>query len=86
MPHLRRPEYDDVTEFLPKFAEMTKEAGRDPASVPVTVWGVDDNADRLKRFRDLGIDRVSVSLPSEDEDTLLPVLDKWAALIRKLEG
>ena len=86
MPHLRRPEYDDVTEFLPKFAEMTKEAGRDPASVPVTVWGVDDNADRLKRFRDLGIDRVSVSLPSEDEDTLLPVLDKWAGLIREVAG
>ncbi|MDH3703968.1 MAG: LLM class F420-dependent oxidoreductase [Alphaproteobacteria bacterium] len=84
MPHLRRPEYDDVTVFLPKFAEMTKEAGRDPASVPVTVWGVDDNADRLKRFRDLGIDRVSVSLPSEDEDTLLPVLDKWAGIIREI--
>ena len=84
MPHLRRPEYDDVTEFLPKFAEMTKDSGRDPASVPVTVWGVDDNADRLKRFRDLGIDRVSVSLPSENEDTLLPVLDKWAGLIREI--
>ena len=33
---------------------------------------------------DLGIDRVSVSLPSEDEDTLLPVLDKWAGLIREV--
>ena len=28
----------------------------------------------------------NVSLPSEDEDTLLPVLDKWAGLIREVAG
>ena len=84
MPHVKRPEYDDVSEFLPKFAEMVAEADRDPESVPVTMWGVGDDADQLKRFRDLGAVRAVVSLPSETEDTILPELDRWADIIRTL--
>jgi alkanesulfonate monooxygenase SsuD/methylene tetrahydromethanopterin reductase-like flavin-dependent oxidoreductase (luciferase family) len=39
IPHASRPQYGDVTEFLQRFREMAAEAGRDPTSVPVTVWG-----------------------------------------------
>jgi len=39
IPHSRRPQYEDVTDFLPQFRQMAAEAGRDPAEVPVTVWG-----------------------------------------------
>jgi probable F420-dependent oxidoreductase len=39
IPHASRPQYGDVTEFLPRFRQMAAEAGRDPGSVPVTVWG-----------------------------------------------
>jgi len=38
IPHASRPQYGDVTEFLPRFRQMAAEAGRDPAAVPVTVW------------------------------------------------
>jgi alkanesulfonate monooxygenase SsuD/methylene tetrahydromethanopterin reductase-like flavin-dependent oxidoreductase (luciferase family) len=86
MPHISRPQYDDVTEFLPKFQEMAKEAGREPGSVPVTAWAVGEDADRLKRYRDLGIERAVVSLPSEKADTTLPLLDRWADLIRTVQG
>src|SRR5438270_8785698 len=33
IPHSRRPQYEDVTDFLPQFRQMAAEAGRDPASV-----------------------------------------------------
>src|SRR5690242_21437638 len=52
-------------EYLPAFRKMAQEAGRDPASLPVTVGGAPDDLDKLKRFRDLGAARVNVSLMSE---------------------
>ncbi len=85
MPHAARPDYPDVVEFLPRFRQMAAEAGRDPASVPVTVFGAPEEPDRITRYRDLGIARTCVSLPSAKEDEILPILDRWAALARKLK-
>src|ERR1700732_3733143 len=84
IPHASRPQYGDVTEFMPRFRQMAAEAGRDPATVPVTVWGVPEDPDRLRRHRDLGIARVVVSLPSARSEEILPVLDRWAALMERV--
>ena len=73
-------------EYLPAFRKMAHEAGRDPASLPVTIGGAPDDLDKLKRFRDLGAVRVNVSLMSETRDEILPRLDKWAGYIRQLHG
>ena len=83
IPNASRAHYADVTEFLPEFREMATAAARDPASISVTIWGVPENLDRLKRYRDQGIARVVVSLPSANRDEILPVLDRWAELIRR---
>jgi hypothetical protein len=85
MPHRTRKEYADVQALLPKFREMAAEAGRDPASVPITIWGAKkETLDQLKRDRDDGVSRVVVSLDSAKADTILPELDRWATLIRQL--
>jgi probable F420-dependent oxidoreductase len=84
IPHSRRPQYEDVTDFLPQFRQLAAEAGRDPATVPITVWGVGEAVDRLQRYRDQGVARVVVSLPSEPAEKTLPTLDRWASLIRRL--
>jgi probable F420-dependent oxidoreductase len=73
-------------EYMPAFRKMAQEAGRDPASLPVTIGGAPDDADKLKRFRDLGAARVNVTLMSETRDQLLPILDRWAGHIRQLRG
>jgi len=73
-------------EYLPAFRKMAQEAGRDPASLPVTIGGAPDDLDKLKRFRDLGTARVNVSLMSEAPDDILPTLDKWAGYIRQLRN
>jgi probable F420-dependent oxidoreductase len=86
MPQAARPGYADVTEFLPRFRQMAAEAGRDPASIPVTIWGCPEDADRLKRLQDLGIARVVVSFESVKADALLPLLDRWATLIAGVRG
>src|SRR6266478_5032933 len=71
-------------DYVPAFRKMAQEAGRDPASLPVTIGGAPDDLDKLKRFRDLGAARVNVSLMSEAPDDILPILDKWAGHIRQL--
>ena len=73
-------------EYMPAFRKIAQEAGRDPASLPVTIGGAPDDPDALKRFRDLGAARVNVSLMSETRDQLLPILDRWAGYIRQLRG
>src|SRR6516165_4824452 len=73
-------------EFLPRFRQMAKEAGRDPQSLSVTLGGAPDDPDRLKRYRDLGVARMNVRLPPDKADDILPVLDRWANLIRQLRA
>ena len=36
VPHARRPAYGDVLNLLPDFKKMATEAGRDPATIPIT--------------------------------------------------
>jgi probable F420-dependent oxidoreductase len=80
MPHRVRTTYADVSELLPKFREMAKEAGREPASVPVTIWGAKEDESLLKRDRDNGVERIIVSLDSDKADKILPLLDRWSKL------
>src|SRR5690348_12446211 len=71
-------------EYMPRFRQMATEAGRDPQTLPVTLGGAPEDADRLKRFRDLGAARVNVTLNADTADAVLPVLDRWAGLVRQL--
>jgi probable F420-dependent oxidoreductase len=84
VPHAGRPQYSDVTDFLPQFRQMAAEAGRDLDSFPVTVFGVPEDLDRLKLYRDRGIARVVVSLPSAAASQILPALDRWAELMHRV--
>jgi hypothetical protein len=86
IPHSRPPQYEDVTDFLPHFRQMAAEVGHDPASVPITVWGIGEDIDRLQRYRDQGVARVVISLPAEPAEKTLPTLDRWAELIRRVAG
>ena len=83
VPHARRPAYDDVLTLLPEFRKMATAAGRDPGSIPVTVFGVAENVDAVRRCQDAGVARAIFNLPAAKADEVLPVLDRCAALIRK---
>ena len=39
-----------------------------------------------KRYRDMGVARVVTTLPPEPADKTLPVLDRWADLIRRVNA
>ena len=71
-------------EFMPRLRQMAEEAGRDPQSLSVTLGGAPEDLDLLRRNRDLGITRMTVRLPPAKSDEILPLLDRWAKLIRQL--
>ena len=77
-----RPAYPEVRDSCPKFREMAKAANRDPATVPITIWGAKEDDDMLKRDRDAGVVRVIVSLELAKADAILPELDRWAKLAK----
>jgi probable F420-dependent oxidoreductase len=78
--------YSTVEDCLPPFKQMLAEAGRSLADVPITMFGASQDADQLKRWRDLGVARVVAGLPPEKSDKILPVLDRWAELIAKINS
>jgi probable F420-dependent oxidoreductase len=86
VPHARRPAYGDVLGKLPEFAALARGAGRDPATVPITVFGVAEDGDLIKRYRDAGAARLLFNLPAAKADEVLPVLDRCAALMRQVRS
>src|SRR5216683_3185125 len=74
----------DPDDYLPRFRRMAEEAGRNPKSLSITLGGAPEDPDRLKRFRDLGVSRVNISLPAAKADEVLPLLDRWASVVRPL--
>ena len=82
--HIRRPNYEDVTDFLPEFEDMVREAGRDMGALPVTIWGTPPDVDTVKRFQDRGVTRVIAELESATMDALLPELDCWSDVIDRM--
>ena len=75
---------DELARQAQEFRRMAKEAGRAPASVSLSLYAAPENLDLLKRLRDQGVVRAVAALDSDKEDKILPVLDRWADLIRRL--
>jgi len=70
---------------MPRFRQMAQDAGRDPQSLQVTIGGAPEDADKIKRFRDLGAVGVNITLPAEGPDQILPILDRWAKVKHQVQ-
>jgi len=70
----------DLLAQLPQFRQMAAEADREPDSLDITVYGAEQDGDQLGRYGDAGVDRCVFMLPSAESETVLPLLDKLAAL------
>ncbi|MEI7710016.1 MAG: LLM class F420-dependent oxidoreductase [Rhodospirillales bacterium] len=86
MPQVTEYAKQELADVIPLFREMAVKANRDPDSIPITVWGRGPDVEQMKRYRDMGVDRVATSLDSEKADKILPVLDKWAEVIHRVNG
>ena len=82
VPHARRPAYGEVLNLLPDFKKMATAAGRDPATIPITIFGVAEDPDLIKRYREAGVARLVFNLPPAQADEVLPLLDRCARLMQ----
>jgi alkanesulfonate monooxygenase SsuD/methylene tetrahydromethanopterin reductase-like flavin-dependent oxidoreductase (luciferase family) len=86
IPRADRLAKDGVGVVIEQFRKMATEAGRDPATLPISIFRVPDKIDGLRFCEEIGIDRVVFTLPAEKEDKLLPIMDRWAELRHQLGG
>jgi len=86
IPQASRGAYAEIADMIPEFRKMATEAGRDASKIEITVWFPKKDPDLMKRYQDLGVSRVVFNLESEKADTMLPVIDGWATLMRQVNG
>jgi probable F420-dependent oxidoreductase len=86
IPQAARGGYTEIADMIPEFRKMCAEAGRDPATIAITVWFPRKDADLMKRYMDLGVERVVFNVESVAADQALPVIDEIAELMRKVNG
>lgn len=84
IPRSDRLEQSGIGVVIKQFRDMATEAGRDPASLPITIFRAPDDIAQLRFCQEIGIDRVVFSLPAEKADKILPILDRWAEVQRTL--
>jgi hypothetical protein len=72
-------EYRDIVGLIPRFRQMTAEAGRDP--IPITAWYPPPDLALLHRYHELGVERAVFTVPSAKAEIVLPALDEIGALM-----
>ncbi|HVZ08309.1 LLM class F420-dependent oxidoreductase [Rhodopila sp.] len=84
IPQARRASYEEIGALIPEFRKMCTQAGRNPDEIAITVWFPKQDLDLMKRYEDMGVERVVFNLESEAADKVLPVVDQIAEFMRKV--
>ena len=78
----------DVATTLAEFREEVRSAGREPEDIEINIQIMDTgNLDKLKTYRDLGVQRatIGVSMDGWDKsDDVMPMIDHYAKIIPEL--
>ncbi len=83
IPQAVRGSYKEIADLIPEFRKMATEAGRKAEEIAITVWGPQRELDLMKRYVDLGVERVVFSVESEPAEKILPVLDEINQFMHK---
>jgi probable F420-dependent oxidoreductase len=71
----------DFSASIAKLREAEKNAGRKHLSV--SMFGVGPNEEHIKKFLELGMERLIFALPPANRETVLPMVDNYAKLMTK---
>ena len=80
----------DVAQALDDFRELVETCGRDPDTVAINLQIMDTtDLDKLKRYRDLGIERATIGVAVDTWDQpelIMPMIDRFAEIIPALKS
>ena len=78
----------DVAASIAAFREEVRAAGRDPDRVEINIQIMDlGNLDKLKRYRDLGVERATIGVSNDlwdKPEAVMPMIDQYAKIIPEL--
>lgn len=75
----------DMSASIADLHERARAAGRDPGSIPISFFCVHAaGMERLERYRSLGAVRTVVRAPTAGREEILPFLDRYAEIARKV--
>jgi alkanesulfonate monooxygenase SsuD/methylene tetrahydromethanopterin reductase-like flavin-dependent oxidoreductase (luciferase family) len=77
-----RPGVEAILAALADLRARAAAAGRDMKTISVSVFGAKADRETLDRYRDAGVGRVILRLPSEPRDDVLALVDRYASLAR----
>jgi probable F420-dependent oxidoreductase len=86
IPQAARGGYKEIGDMIPEFRKMAGEAGRNPDEIAITVWFPRRQPDLMKRYIDLGVERVVFNLESEPASKIIPEIEELAELMAKVNG
>src|SRR6185295_8813079 len=75
---------EPLGETIADLRARAEKAGQDPGAVTVSIFGAPTDEARLAGLRDAGVLRVLFGLPPAGRDQVLPLLDKYAALVGRV--
>ncbi|MEY2957633.1 MAG: hypothetical protein RLZZ01_201 [Actinomycetota bacterium] len=66
---------------LPLLHQMCDEAGRDPASIEIGIYGCPMREAEVEAYRDAGVDRIVFWLPADEPDTVMSAVEHAATFV-----
>jgi alkanesulfonate monooxygenase SsuD/methylene tetrahydromethanopterin reductase-like flavin-dependent oxidoreductase (luciferase family) len=75
---------EPIAESMADFRARGQKAGRDPATLTVSIFGAAPDEAKLSTLRDAGVTRAVFFVPSATGDVVLPLLDQYADLAKKV--
>jgi probable F420-dependent oxidoreductase len=73
---------EGIEEKIETLRRRAESAGRDPNSISISIFGAKPDPATLENFERAGVERATFMLPAAERDTIMPLLDKYTALIK----
>jgi probable F420-dependent oxidoreductase len=73
---------DDLTERITELKRKAEAAGRDPNSIPVTIFAARPERAAIEKLEQAGVSRAVFMMPPADRETILPLLDRYAEVMK----
>lgn len=75
-----------LSKSIPELRNVVEKAGRDPSTLEIVPFGSIPDQGKLDHFTEIGVTECVFRLPSASRDKVLPVLDKWSAVLSDRTG
>ena len=71
----------DIEDGMKRLRRIADEGERNLETISVTVFGAPPKLEKLEQYREMGVDRVLLQIPTQDRESCLRVLDSYMPLL-----